>query len=62
MKVHDLIGLEKISSVKFKSLPLTTIEYTGSKDVNFLGKRALQRIWNYESGRFRGNPYGRVVS
>jgi hypothetical protein len=28
----------KISSVKFKSLPLTTIEDTGSKDVNFLGK------------------------
>ena len=28
----------KISSVKFKSLPLTTIEDTESKDVNFLGK------------------------
>ena len=28
----------KISSVKFKSLPLITIEDTESKDVNFLGK------------------------
>ena len=28
----------KISSIRFKDLPLTTIEDTGSKDVNFLGK------------------------
>ena len=32
----------KISSVKFKSLPLTTIEYTGSKRCQFFRKRALQ--------------------
>jgi len=32
----------KISSVKFKSLPLTTIEDTESKDVNFFRKRTLQ--------------------
>ena len=28
----------KISSIKFENLPLTTIEDTSSKDVNFLGK------------------------
>jgi len=28
----------KISSIRFKDLPLTTIEDAGSKDVNFLGK------------------------
>jgi hypothetical protein len=28
----------KISSVRFENLPLTTIENTGSKDVDFLGK------------------------
>ena len=28
----------KISSIRFKDLPLTTIEDTGSKDVDFLGK------------------------
>ena len=28
----------KISSIRFKDLPLTTIEDTSSKDVNFLGK------------------------
>ena len=48
----------KISSVKFKSLPLTTIEYTGSKDVNFLGKGLYNEFGITSPVGFEETPMG----
>lgn len=48
----------KISSVKFKSLPLTTIEDTGSKDVNFLGKGLYNEFGIASPIGFEETPMG----
>jgi len=48
----------KISSVKFKSLPLTTIEDTGSKDVNFLGKGLYNEFGITSPIGFEETPMG----
>ena len=48
----------KISSVKFKSLPLTTIEDTGSKDVNFLGKGLYNEFGITSPVGFEETPMG----
>ena len=48
----------KISSVKFKSLPLTTIEYTESKDVNFLGKGLYNEFGITSPVGFEETPIG----
>jgi len=48
----------KISSVKFKSLPLTTIEDTESKDVNFLGKGLYNEFGITSPIGFEETPMG----
>ena len=48
----------KISSVKFKSLPLTTIEDTESKDVNFLGKGLYNEFGITSPVGFEETPMG----
>lgn len=48
----------KISSVKFKSLPLTTIEDTESKDVNFLGKGLYNEFGITNPVGFNETPMG----
>ena len=48
----------KISSVKFKSLPLTTIEDTESKDVNFLGKGLYNEFGITSPIGFEETPIG----
>jgi len=48
----------KISSIKFKSLPLTTIEDTGSKDVNFLGKGLYNEFGIASPIGFEETPMG----
>lgn len=48
----------KISSVKFKTLPLTTIEDTESKDVNFLGKGLYNEFGITSPIGFEETPMG----
>lgn len=48
----------KISSIKFENLPLTTIEDTGSKDVNFLGKGLYNEFGITSPIGFEETPLG----
>jgi hypothetical protein len=48
----------KISSIRFKDLPLTTIEDTGSKDVDFLGKGLYNEFGITSPVGFEETPVG----
>ena len=48
----------KISSIRFENLPLTTIEDTGSKDVNFLGKGLYNEFGIVSPIGFEETPMG----
>jgi hypothetical protein len=48
----------KISSIKFENLPLTTIEDTGSKDVDFLGKGLYNEFGITSPVGFEETPVG----
>ena len=48
----------KISSIRFENLPLTTIEDTGSKDVDFLGKGLYNEFGITSPVGFEETPVG----
>jgi len=48
----------KISSIRFENLPLTTIEDTGSKDVDFLGKGLYNEFGITSPIGFEETPVG----
>ena len=48
----------KISSVRFENLPLTTIEDTESKNIDFLGKGLYNEFWITSPVGFEETPVG----